>query len=126
MLVSWRGSDGWWVRNVVAKNNDYGFETQPSKSGDDLFFGQTSSHLNKKFADKIWFGLETWFGRCGTAHEACQEQEIPSGTYQLPGVQLVWIQSFSSPIPVAITNSNQSLALLTGDVEYADCISAEG
>ena len=31
MLVSWSRSGGWWVRNVVAKKNNYGFETHPSK-----------------------------------------------------------------------------------------------
>ena len=37
-----------WKRNVVAKNNNYGFETQPSKSADELSLGQSSPCLNKK------------------------------------------------------------------------------
>ena len=45
MLVSWSGSGGWWVRNVVAKNNNYGFETHSSKPGDDLSLGQTNPCL---------------------------------------------------------------------------------
>ena len=43
------------MRNIVAKNNNYGFEMHPSKPGDDLSSGKTSSCLNKKFADKISF-----------------------------------------------------------------------
>ena len=56
MLVSWSGSGGWWVRNVVAQNNNYGFETQPSKSGDEPSLGQTSPCLNKKVCHQnfIW------------------------------------------------------------------------
>ena len=56
MLVSWRGSGGWWVRNVVAKNNNYGFETHPSKSGDELIFGQNKLLLKYKICRQnfIW------------------------------------------------------------------------
>ena len=54
MLVSWSGSGGWWVRNLVAKNN-YWFETHSSKLGDELSLGQTSPCLNKRFAHKISF-----------------------------------------------------------------------
>ena len=43
------------MRNVVAKNNNYGFEMQSSKPGDNLSLGLTSPCLSKKFADKISF-----------------------------------------------------------------------
>ena len=48
MLVSWSGSGGWWVRTFVAKNNNYGFETQSSKSGDDLYLRANKLLLKKK------------------------------------------------------------------------------
>ena len=48
MLVNWSGSGGCLVRNVVAQNNHYGFETQPSMAGDELSLRRTNPCLNKK------------------------------------------------------------------------------
>ena len=49
------------MRNVVAKNNNYGFETHCSKVGDDLSQRQTSPCLNKKIADKISFDYSIFY-----------------------------------------------------------------